>query len=173
MVLHTSLQECIVFHEKFMKNTRSAGTSVTGCSNLSDKNMSSSTLESKFELLKLLGHGSFGKVYLAVPRGKAADLVVVKVMQCQTRDAVIEALSEVVMMRMCRSPFIVEMIGAPFQHDLTVCCAMELCDLGDMSFLIADARSEQRPFAESVSFASILDSNINCSKHSIQTCLKT
>ncbi len=72
----------------------------------------------KYTHLKTLGRGSFGEAILASLPG-SGQLVVIKVARCSSRNGVIEALSECCMLRVCRSPYIVQYLDS-YQHGLMV-----------------------------------------------------
>lgn len=105
------------------------------------------SLEGKYEIFRTLGRGSFGEALLVA--NADSQIVVLKVMKCRDRQAVIEALQEMIMLKMARSPFIVEYINV-FQLGQTVVSEMEFAEDGDLAIKIATQRQSNEFFPEQV-----------------------
>ncbi len=72
---------------------------------------SEEAFEGRFQQLRSLGRGSFGEALLAREES-TGRVVVLKLSRCTSKDGVIESLQEVIMLKMCRSDYIVRYIDS-------------------------------------------------------------
>lgn len=95
--------------------------------------------EDNYRVQKKLGEGAFGVCHL-VEDTSDGSAYVLKRMKCQDKVEMLEALKEMVMMRICTSPFVVKF--KEFYKDdvkLEVCLLMEFCEEGDLFHRLREA----------------------------------
>lgn len=104
--------------------------------------------EENYTILKKLGEGAFGVCHL-VEDTTDGSAHVLKRMKCRDKDEMLDALKEMVMMRICVSPFVVK-FKEFFKDDerLEVCLVMEFCEEGDLFHRLREAYESKTPLAE-------------------------
>ncbi|OQR98450.1 protein kinase [Achlya hypogyna] len=98
--------------------------------------MASTTVPTEvYEVLALLGEGSYGKVYKAMHRA-SARVVALKVVPVEADDKDMAELSkEIQILEKCQSPFIVQYHGS-LLHDDGMWIEMEFCEAGSVADLL-------------------------------------
>jgi len=101
-----------------------------------------------YKVLRKLGEGGFGSAYLVEDKRDHTEYVL-KVIHCKDKDEAMEALKEMVMMRICVSPHVVtfkEYFRDTEKNEVSL--VMEYCEDGDLYHRLKEAFDQKRKIPE-------------------------
>jgi NIMA (never in mitosis gene a)-related kinase len=93
-----------------------------------------------YDVLGVLGEGSYGKIYKVRERAGEKRVLVIKEIDCSALRSDYEALGEIDVMARMDSPFIVKYYDSFIQKNNKVNIVMEYCEHGDLHQLLRKRR---------------------------------
>lgn len=96
-----------------------------------------------FEVLDILGQGSYGKIYKVREKAGEKRVIVIKEIDTSQLRSDYEALAEINVMARMDSPFIVKYFDSFIQNNKKVNILMEYCEHGDLHSLLKKRKHPQ------------------------------